>query len=241
MQNNHKDLINNRNLLKENNKERAYSLLVQNKSNLKENTLVTGLQSDDSQSNEEVFNRASTNSPNINAKMTEKRPKSESPDILQINAVINKDEVLESLAKIFYETQMLSNDSPITKELVGIENAASKIHQDLKACLISLDPRNEDTKIDTRSPQEILTEAMGDVWNLRFCLEKLINTFEGIREKLYPPVEKVALIELEKNHYQIPGAAFKRIILQDSQVKLILYNSSYMHVLYLMMIKNWLN
>ena len=57
---------------------------------------------------------------------------SDSPDWISINGAIDKDEVLESLAKIFYETQMYSNDSPVTKELVEIENSASKIYETLK-------------------------------------------------------------------------------------------------------------
>ena len=207
------------NLRKEENKDRSYSVLVQDKHKLKENTTITRNISNDTKLKEGVLDDKRVISSNGNFKREESKTISESNELTQIHSVINKDEVLESLAKIFYETQMLSNDSPITKELVAIENAASKIHQDLKACLISMETSNVESRIDSRSPQEVLTEAMGDVCNLRFCLEKLINTFEGIREKLYPPVEKVTLIELEKNHYQLPGAEFKRIILPESKVR----------------------
>ena len=148
--------------------------------------------------------------PPSNTKFGSSLIESDSPDNLSLNEVINKDDVLESLAKIFYETQMLSNDSPITKELVGVESAASKIHEDLKALFNILDT-DKTIKGEDNAPnsQVKVTEAINDVLNLRNCLEKLINNFESIREKLYPAAEKVALIQLEKDPYQIPGGPYK--------------------------------
>ena len=219
MLNNNKEVSKNQDLLKENLKERAFSVLPQDKNKLIDIDENKQHKSDESQSNG-IFDNARASSPELKTKTVDLWCDTESREILQINKAINKDEVLESLAKIFNETQMLSNDSPITKELIAIENSASKINQDIKACLVALDPSNKDSQTDSRSSQEILTEVMGDVCNLRFCLEKLINNFEGIREKLYPPVEKVALIELEKNHYQISGTPFKRTILPDKKVEI---------------------
>lgn len=218
MQNNNNEVSQSQSLMKESHKERAFSVLPLDKNKLNENDESKQQKSDETRSNG-IFDQVRASSPEVKAKeINDLRCDTDSPELLNINKAINKDEVLESLAKIFNETQMLANDSPITKELVAIENSASKINQDLKACLMALNPSSEDSRVDSRSSQEILTEAMGDVCNLRFCLENLINTFEGIREKLYPPVEKVVLIQLEKNHYQISGTPFKRTILLDSKV-----------------------
>ena len=52
--------------------------------------------------------------------------------------MIHKNEILEHLSKIFYETQMLSNDSPVTKELMTIETSACRLHEKLRNSLVEM-------------------------------------------------------------------------------------------------------
>jgi hypothetical protein len=140
-----------------------------------------------------------------------------SPDPLATDMVINKDQMIEKLAEIFYQTQMLSNDSPLTKDLVGVENSASKIYSDLNIMSNKLKSK-EETKGEDEDISESLDETIQDVSILRSNIEKLVNTFEDIRGKLYPIAEKVALIELEKNPFQIPGDPYRRVKLNKDQV-----------------------
>ena len=92
---------------------------------------------------------------------------------------------------------MLSNESPITKSLLGMQEATSKIQEELKQALQgSQDLSNTDS--NKNSNENLLSNTMKDMSSLKQWLEKLINNFEDIRGKLYPVAEKIALIELEK-------------------------------------------
>ena len=141
-----------------------------------------------------------------------------SPGILKENQVISKDDILESMSKIFYETQMLSNNSPVTSELVAIENSASSIQKDLKDVLDLLNQSESEAGEAAKASVGKITAAIQDASNLRLSIEKLVNSFEGIRASLYPVAEKIALIELEKNPYRIPGGPYKRIRIQEIKV-----------------------
>lgn len=138
-------------------------------------------------------------------------------NFLTENGVIRKDEVLETLSTIFYETKMLTNESPITQGLLGLEEYASKIQQKLEeASPTSPDISKTSPKKD--NSQVLISDALGEVHKLRQCLQGLVNNFEDIRERLYPVAEKVALIELEKNPYKIPGEKYKRAEIEKPKV-----------------------
>ena len=49
--------------------------------------------------------------------------------------VISKNQILQDLSKVFYETQMLSNDSPMTKTLISIEQSGNKIKDTLNSVI----------------------------------------------------------------------------------------------------------
>lgn len=139
-------------------------------------------------------------------KVKGKEAQSSSP-MLNQEMVINKDQILENLSSIIYETQILSNDSPITKDLIEIESQASKINNQLEFIRVN----NESAEVKTEESNKIIQEIAVDVSSMRLKIESLINSFEGIRAKLYPVAEKIALIELEKNPYRIPGDPYRRI------------------------------
>lgn len=209
---NNEVVINNPVLMKkESVKDRAYSVLpTAKKLQADEETKgFAGHESDDASDDGGFSSSASPDIAGTNQENKEKQYEGELNDYPPVNGVIHKDEILESLAKIFYDTQMLSNDSPVTKELVGIENNASKIHDDLKGVLELLNGNENTDQLNAKASKDIIMEAIVDVQSLRLCLENLINNFEGIREKMYPVAEKIALIELEKNPFRIPGEPYK--------------------------------
>lgn len=57
----------------------------------------------------------------------------------------------------------------------------------------------------------MLTDVMNELGALRLNCDDLTNIHESQREMLYPIGEKVAMIELEKSPYKIPGMPYRRI------------------------------
>lgn len=159
---------------------------------------------DSDHSDDDEFSSGKKSSPN--------RRKSMDVHLIE-TGVIKKNEILENLSKIFYETQMISNDSPMTKELMNVENCANNLQEKLHTALSHLMERDSD-----KVSQDKIREAINELANIRICLENLTNIHEVQREKLYPVGEKIALIELEKNPYQIPGCPYKRIQVKNKPI-----------------------
>jgi hypothetical protein len=133
--------------------------------------------------------------------------------------VFNKDEILEGISTILYKTQILANDSPVTNSLIAIEANTASIYKDLNEIIIT-DPEN---KVTEENQQKILNNVVGNVGDMRLQIEQLIHTFEDIREKLYPIAEKIALIELQKNPYRIPGDPYQKMQLDRKTVSAFLF------------------
>jgi hypothetical protein len=133
--------------------------------------------------------------------------------------VFNKDEILEGISTILYKTQILANDSPVTNSLIAIEANTASIYKDLNEIIIT-DPEN---KVTEENQQKILNNVVGNVGDMRLQIEQLIHTFEDIREKLYPIAEKIALIELQKNPYRIPGDPYQKMQLDRKTVSTFLF------------------
>jgi len=136
-----------------------------------------------------------------------------SPGPLSKDQVINKDILLEKLAEIFHQTKMLSNDSPVTNELVTIQNSINSVNVKLEKTMegIQGDTEKKDTIVE-------LETAKNEVTNMLKNVENLINSFEEMRGKVYPIAEKIALIQLEKNPYRIPGEPYKKVKLDRLKV-----------------------
>jgi hypothetical protein len=132
--------------------------------------------------------------------------------------VFNKDEILEGISTILYKTQILANDSPVTNSLIAIEANTASIYKDLNEVIIT-DPEN---KVTEEYQQKIINNVVGNVGDMRLQIEKLIHTFEDIREQLYPIAEKIALIELQKNPYRIPGDPYQKMQLDHKTVSILL-------------------
>lgn len=137
--------------------------------------------------------------------------------------VFNKDEILESISTILYKTQILGNDSPVTNSLVAIEAVASSIYKDLNGLIL----KDGDSKVSEEDQQKTLNNAVGSIGDMRIQIEKLVHTFEDIREKLYPIAEKIALIELQKNPYRIPGDPYRKVQLERKTVSFTVIKNTF--------------
>lgn len=73
-----------------------------------------------------------------------------------------------------------------------------------------MDSNDQNKSEEGKTPKDAVSKAISNTLTLRDNVQHIIQSFESIREKLYPVAEKIALIELEKDPYRIPGDPYKR-------------------------------
>lgn len=162
--------------------------------------LVNGAESNGNAIEEDKHERSSNGSPEgVKGRLSLLKDE----DVVLQKEVLDKDEILEQLSTIFYQTQVLSNNSKLSKEIASMDANFKRI-KDL--CATS-DKQAEDPSKSSQTVDEISKE----VSDLRSKWKFVIDSYEKVRESLYPVAEKIALIELQKNPYRIPGDPYKKI------------------------------
>ena len=172
---------------------------------------------------------ASEISPDVNASPSSsvrpsKLSSASNPDMdnyMASEQIFDKNEILEDLSTIFYKTQMLNNNSEMIKDFVGANKSISNILKNLEQ--LNLDqPEEEPERVKN------LATVINNVTDLKGKMEIIINNYETIRGMLYPVAEKIALIELQKNPYRIPGDPYKKVQLNKksvmTQLKFLIYD-----------------
>lgn len=66
--------------------------------------------------------------------------------------------------------------------------------------------------------KRIIDSMNANVSDVRDKMEMLVNDYENIRGKLFPVAEKIALIELAKNPYRIPGDPYIKVQINKTDV-----------------------
>ena len=139
---------------------------------------------------------------------------SENYDSFIQEQILNKDDILQSMSEIFYQTQMLSNNSPIIKELVSMDTIITQLTKNISDFKVDAKEGN----LSESDGKRIIDSMNANVSDVRDKMEMLVNDYENIRGKLFPVAEKIALIELAKNPYRIPGDPYIKVQINKTDV-----------------------